>query len=251
MDMIPKIIHYCWLSDNKIPLELQKYMETWKVILPDYEFMLWDLKRFDINSSRWVKEAFDNKKYAFAADYIRLYAVYNYGGIYMDMDVEVIKKFDDLLYNDYFFGYDRPGYLEAGIFGTSKGNVLVKDVLDYYCNRSFVLENGTFDMKTLPCIFMEVLRRKYQITGERLIDTPGMIYVHPMDFFTARDWPYRNVQVTNNTYTVHHFAGSWLPLHRRILSKTKNVLIKVVGAKATERIERILKLRVVKERLKR
>lgn len=99
--MIPKIIHYCWLSNDPIPEKLQEYMKSWKEKLPDYEFKLWNFDCFDINSSQWVKEAFEAKKYAFAADYIRLYAVYNYGGIYMDMDVEVIKSFNPLLNNDY------------------------------------------------------------------------------------------------------------------------------------------------------
>ena len=95
--MIPKIIHYCWLSDDPVPETLQGYMKSWKEKLPDYEFILWNFNRFDKSSSIWVSQAFDNKKYAFAADYIRLYAVYNYGGIYMDMDIEVLKSFDDLL----------------------------------------------------------------------------------------------------------------------------------------------------------
>ena len=77
--MIPKIIHFCWLSDDPIPSNLVAYMQTWKEKLPDYEFIKWDLEKFPKESSRWVTEAFDNKKYAFAADYIRLYAVYHYG----------------------------------------------------------------------------------------------------------------------------------------------------------------------------
>src|SRR5574344_1400117 len=102
--MIPQIIHYCWLSNDPYPAELVGYMETWKKMLPDYEFILWNFDRFDISSSIWVKEAFNAKKYAFAADYIRCYALYNYGGIYLDMDVEVIKPFDDLLSKKYFLG---------------------------------------------------------------------------------------------------------------------------------------------------
>ena len=114
--MIPKIIHYCWLSNDPIPEKLQEYMKSWKEKLPDYEFKLWNFDCFDINSSQWVKEAFEAKKYAFAADYIRLYAVYNYGGIYMDMDVEVIKSFNPLLNNDYLLGYENQIGIEAGIF---------------------------------------------------------------------------------------------------------------------------------------
>ena len=95
--MIPKIIHYCWLSNDPVPMQLQQYMQTWREKLPGYEFLLWNFDRFDIRRSTWVKEAFEAKKYAFAADYIRLYAVYRYGGIYMDMDVEVVRGFDELL----------------------------------------------------------------------------------------------------------------------------------------------------------
>ena len=104
--MIPKIIHYCWLSNDPIPEKLQSCMNSWKKQLPDYEFKLWNFSSFDINSSQWVKEAFNAKKYAFAADYIRLYAVYNYGGIYMDMDIEVIKSFNPLLDREYILGYE-------------------------------------------------------------------------------------------------------------------------------------------------
>ena len=105
--MIPKVIHYCWLSGDPIPEKLQRCMDSWKKFLPDYEFVLWDLERFDIKTSQWVKEAFEARKYAFAADYIRLYAVYNYGGIYMDMDVEVVRPFDDLLASPYIWAWNR------------------------------------------------------------------------------------------------------------------------------------------------
>ncbi|MCS2958344.1 hypothetical protein NXX53_17410 [Bacteroides salyersiae] len=90
--MIPKRIHLCWLSGDPYPQKIQKCIDSWKVHLPDYEIMLWDLKRFDIAQVPWVEQAFRVKKYAFAADYIRLYALYNYGGIYLDSDVEVLKR---------------------------------------------------------------------------------------------------------------------------------------------------------------
>ena len=105
--MIPKIIHYCWLSNDPIPEDLSRYMKTWKQKLPDYEFMLWDFNRFDKNNSQWVKEAFEHKKYAFAADYIRLYALYHYGGIYLDMDVEVLKTFTPFLSLRTMIGFEN------------------------------------------------------------------------------------------------------------------------------------------------
>ena len=127
--MIPKIIHYCWLSNDPIPDVLLKYMNSWKEHLPDYDFMLWNFDRFDINSSIWVKEAFENRKYAFAADYIRLYAVYHYGGIYLDMDVEVIKSFDSLLNNKSILGWETQKGIEGGIFGAEKEAVWLRDCL--------------------------------------------------------------------------------------------------------------------------
>ena len=90
--MIPKIIHFCWMSGDAYPEKIKKCIESWKQKLPDYEIWLWDTNRFDINQSIWVKEAFEAKRYAFCADYIRCYALYNYGGVYLDSDVEVLKS---------------------------------------------------------------------------------------------------------------------------------------------------------------
>ena len=121
---IPKIIHYCWLSNDPVPAQLQAYMKTWHQLMSDYEFIKWDFTRFEKASSCWVSEAFDNKKYAFAADYIRMYALYTMGGIYMDMDVEVLKSFDDLLDRKYFLCYERGSiHPEVATFGVEKGNM--------------------------------------------------------------------------------------------------------------------------------
>ena len=160
--MIPKIIHYCWLSDDPIPNELQLYMNTWHKILPDYEIVKWDFSRFDKNSSIWVSQAFDNKKYAFAADYIRLYAVYNFGGIYLDSDVEVLKSFNDYLELPTMIGwqYNYCG-LEVAAFGAQKGEKWIKDCLDYYNNRPFIKEDGAFDLRVLPNIIQDVLEKNH------------------------------------------------------------------------------------------
>lgn len=95
--MIPKRIHLCWLSGDPYPQKIQKCIDSWKIHLPDYEIMLWDLKRFDIAQVPWVEQAFQGQEVCFCRDYIRLYALYNYGGIYLDSDVEVLKSFDPLL----------------------------------------------------------------------------------------------------------------------------------------------------------
>ena len=160
--MIPKIIHFCWLSDDPYPQEIQRCLDSWKKILPDYEIWKWDRKRFDINSVPWTKEAFESKKYAFAADYIRLYALYNYGGIYLDSDVLMYKSFNPLLNLPYFIGTDYIGYFEPAIIGAEKGTDFIGRVLSYYKDRHFIKSDGTLATDIpLPGVFYNVLNKHY------------------------------------------------------------------------------------------
>lgn len=197
--MIPKIIHYCWLSDDPIPNKLQSCIDSWHKFLPDYEFVLWDRNRFDVDKIPWTKQAFESKKYAFAADYIRLYAVYTYGGIYMDMDVEVIRPFDPLLSKSYILGYETEVGIEAGVFGSEKGALWLKKCLDYYVNRDFITHHGCFDTLPLPRIMFDCLEEERKIFD-----------IYPNDYLTAKSYMTGIVTVTENTITIHHFAGSWV-----------------------------------------
>lgn len=206
--MIPKIIHYCWLSGDTIPEQLQICMKSWKEKLPDYEFMLWDKNRFNINSILWTKQAYEAKKYAFAADYIRLYAVYTYGGIYLDMDVEVLKSFNNLLERKYILGFEGKEGIEAGIFGAEKNADWVKTCLDYYSSRSFIKDNGAYDIRPLPSIMYEILSKKY-----------NHLNLLPCDYLTAKSYKTGEITVTENTITIHHFAGSWVSTKDKVLER--------------------------------
>ncbi len=217
--MIPKVIHYCWLSGDPIPEKLQRCMDSWKKFLPDYEFVLWDLERFDIKTSQWVKEAFEARKYAFAADYIRLYAVYNYGGVYMDMDVEVVRPFDDLLASPYILGLESEKGVEAGVFGAERYSLFLKKILSYYERRSFLKEDGTFDMRPLPSVLFEILTDNYVLRERNSVGIPldsSMMYLFPSDYLTAKSYLNGKIEVMKHTYTIHHFAGSWLTRGRRV-----------------------------------
>lgn len=227
--MIPKIIHYCWLSDDPIPEVLQKYMDTWKEHLSDYEFMLWNFDRFDKGSSAWVREAFEKRKYAFAADYIRLYAVYHYGGIYLDMDVEVVKTLDPLLNKNAILGRETQRGIEGGVFGAEKGAEWLKECLDYYRDRPFVGFDGALDMRPLPEIMYEVLNEKYICTG--------ILELYPVDFLTAKSYETGKIICTDNTYTIHHFAGSWHGMKHRLYRTVK----KIFGSWIASRLSAIYK----------
>ena len=198
--MIPKIIHYCWLSGDEIPEKLQLCMDSWKKFLPEYEFMLWDLNRFDINQILWTKQAFESKKYAFAADYIRLYAIYTYGGIYLDMDVEVLKSFNPLLNRKYILGFEDMTGIEGGIIGSEKGSKWLKECLEYYENRAFVKPDGSYDTLPLP-----------RIMYSRLKNCLSNMEIFGNEYLTAKSYKTGVITITENTYSIHHFEGSWLP----------------------------------------
>lgn len=207
-NLIPKIIHYCWLSNDPIPENLQKCMNSWKEKLPDYELMLWNFDRFDKKSSLWVEQAFDNKKYAFAADYIRLYAIYNYGGIYLDMDIEVLKTFDSLLNRKLMIAFENPEKtgIEAGCFGAEKNNKFIGDCFSYYNNREFIKKNGEFDILPLPKIMFSFLKNHPEINIKDIGD---------WHCFTNKSYKTGEISTTSNSYTIHHFAGSWTSLARK------------------------------------
>ncbi|WP_303187413.1 glycosyltransferase family 32 protein [Phocaeicola coprocola] len=231
--MIPKIIHYCWLSGDPYPEKIKYCIDSWKKFLPDYEFMLWDLNRFDINSSIWVKEAFEVKKYAFAADYIRLYALYTYGGIYLDTDVEVLRSFDSLLDLKYFIGKENtPHGIEAAILGAEKGTIWIKTCLAHYQNRHFNLGLGKFDTEVLPSIILNILSKEYEIIDINRKDeidknSTNKIFRFPVDYFSPMTWDTHELNITNNTYAIHHFAGTWKK-NKTTLEKIRYFLKRII-----------------------
>lgn len=220
--MIPKIIHYCWLSDDPLPDKFTEYLNGWKSKLEGYEFIKWDFTRFPKDQSIWVKEAFDNKKYAFAADYIRLYAVFNYGGIYLDLDVELLKPFDDLLSKPYMFAKERKSdpWIEAGCFGAEKGNKFIGLCLERYKDRHFVLDDGSFDQTILPVV-MEKVREQNNIHLD----------LYSWEYFTAKLFSTGEELPTSNTYTIHHFAGSWKTEEEKKDIERMRKLSKIFGAR--------------------
>lgn len=223
--MIPKIIHLCWMSGDPFPSDIQKCIDSWKRILPDYEIWLWDTKRFDLSTSVWVTEAYDKKKYAFCADYIRMYALFNYGGVYLDSDVEVLRSFNDLLTLPYFIGYESKQYFEAAVIGAEKGNPFIGDVLAYYKDRHFVKENGSLDIQIMPEVMMNVTNSKWKrvLINEisDFINDPTIINVFPYDWFSPIDSTGKRyvLRVSKNTYCIHHFASAWVDWRVKLLVK--------------------------------
>ena len=235
--MIPKIIHYCWFGRGKMPELAEKCIASWKKYLPEYEFKLWNEDTFDINSNRFVKEAYNNKKFAFVTDVVRLYALYNNGGIYMDTDVEVLKPLDDFLKYPAFSGFENDVAIPTGIMASEKGNEWVKRELSYYDNISFIRSNGAFNTKPNVQIITEhayemgfVANNEFQILNDELV-------IFPKDFFCPKSYVDGSITLTENTHCIHHFAGSW---HNE--SKFEKKLKKVFGTKLGIRIYKLYNL---------
>lgn len=209
--MIPKIIHYCWLSNDPYPPNIQECIQSWYKYLGDYEFKLWNKENFDIDSVKWVKEAYEAKKYAFAADYIRLYALYTEGGIYLDTDVLVYKSFNDLLQLPYFIGQDFIGAFEPAIIGAQPGLSWIKKVMEYYDGKDFVNHDGTLNIKNLPVVFFEQLYPHYNFKKISNIkdskNYSSYFYLFPDKFFNGRN----NIGPKQypESYCSHLFVHSW------------------------------------------
>lgn len=241
--MIPQIIHFCWLSGDAYPPLIKKCMDSWKKYLPDYEFMLWDKDRLDSLHSQWASQAFDCKKYAFAADYIRCYAVYHFGGIYLDTDVEVCKSLDDYLMNNSFIGFDSRGDLEAAVFGAEKNALWLKKALNFYDGRSFVNETGGFNITTMPNIFKTALEKELLLVKNRhIINKDSTISLYPCDYFSPKDYTNGIVRKTNNTVTIHHFNAAWLKEDRRLMLRhqLKLLIAKFLGLRVVDFMTRPL-----------
>lgn len=239
--MIPKIIHYCWVGDKKFPASVERYIASWKTLLPDYKFMLWDKEGSNIDAIPWTREAFAKKKYAFVADYIRCYALYHYGGIYLDTDVEVLKSFDPFLNNKYMIGKENSGSIEAAIIGAEPRSLLFGKMLDYYKTRHFDCGNGLLDMRAVPLILDEVIRKNFKV---KQISSPSeydknddAISLLTDDFFSPKSCHDGKIYLTSNTVCIHHYSQSWQSPIRKYGRK---LVLKIGGPKLKDLIKSII-----------
>lgn len=148
--MIPKIIHHCWFGGNPLPELAERCIATWHKYMPDWEYMRWDESNFDIASAPlYVRQAYEARKFAFVSDYVRLWALEQYGGLYMDVDFEVYRPFDDLMEKyPAFAGFEGSKHqpVMMGVIASEPHSEWVRDMLPTYDARSFILPDGSLDM---------------------------------------------------------------------------------------------------------
>ena len=231
-NQIPKKIHYCWFGKKEKPDIVKRCIKSWNEKLKGYEIIEWNEDNFDINSNKFVKEAYNLGKFAFVSDYVRVYALYNYGGIYLDTDVEVYKEFsEDILSNSSFWGFEEKEFIATSTIGACKGNTLIKQFLDSYNEKSFLKADGSMDTLTNVAIVSEIMKSLGVKLDGNYQKLEGIATVYPQEYFSPYDYINCYSKETENTYTIHHYYKSWLPKSARIKTFIKKVLAKCIGGK--------------------
>lgn len=209
--MIPRTIHYCWFGGNPKPDEVRRYIASWKSFCPDYEIKEWNESNFDIHENDYCREAYEAKKWAFVSDYVRLKVLYEEGGFYMDTDVEVVKSLDPLRVYDAVSGYESQTHIATGTMGACRDNEWIGMLLNDYENRHFVNNDGTLDTTTNVSVITHLTTERYHLKLNGAVTHFGRnMIILPFDYLCAKSWKNGKLKVTSNTYTIHHFSGTWL-----------------------------------------
>ena len=223
--MIPKKIHYCWFGRGEKPKLAKKCIASWKKYCPDYEIIEWNEDNFDVNINAYTKMCYEQKKYAFLSDYVRLLVVAEHGGIYFDTDVEVVQPLDDLLSYPAFFCFENNEYVATGLgFGAKKNNILVEEMLKAYD----VVLDGQQGTIGCPILNTEALvKHGLQLNGEVQVLDGAKIF--SKDYFNPFDSVTGELKKTKNTYSIHWYSASWLLPQKRFISKVARVFHRLFG----------------------
>lgn len=220
MERIPCIIHYCWFGKKEKPKIVLKCINSWKKFMPNMQILEWNESNYDVHKIDFIREAYSCEKWAFVSDYARFDILNQFGGIYFDTDVEMLKPIpDDILKNKAFTGFESTGTVSPGlVFAAVKGFPILLEILDIYNNSHFLI-NGKENIKTVNNITTELLIKKGLCKNNKfqIIDE---LAIYPADFFCGFDQDVKELNITPNTVTVHHYAGTWTqPTLKKIVRK--------------------------------
>lgn len=239
--MIPKTIHYCWFGKKPLPKSARKCIDSWKRFLPDYEIKEWNETNFDINIVPYVKEAYEMKKYAFVSDYVRFWVLYNYGGVYFDTDVEVVKDLNDIIAKGAFMGVEKNG-IPGGQFpmvapglgiGCEARLPIFKIILDNYLNEHFVSPDNSLNLRTVVNYTSEVLI-SYGLKATPDLQHVAGIWIYPQDYFCPYDYKTKEINITKNTVAIHWYDGSWISPMQKIYKWVKAYLGYGIASKCSK-----------------
>ena len=207
--MIPKVINYCWFGNNPLPARDQKCIESWKKFCPDYEIKVWNESNFDLNCCDYVKEAVAKKKWAFVSDFARYWILYNYGGLYFDTDVEIIKPLDEIVDKGAFIGTEHNGGINPGLgIGAESNMEIFRNIIDFYMTEHYILPDGTINSQNIVSYTTRIFKERGWSDNEEIQSIDGVI-VYPPEYFCPMNNDTGKIKITENTYSIHHYSASW------------------------------------------
>lgn len=217
--MIPKIIHYCWFGRSEKPELAKKCIESWHRFCPDFEIREWNEDNCDYQAMPFMAEAYAAKKYAFVSDVMRLIALEQYGGVYFDTDVEIIRDITPLLDDEGFIGFENDQYVASGLtIASISHHAVVQSMIEEYRKLHFINADGTTNAVGCPHLNTDVMERFGLVRNGREQIVSG-IHVYPEDYFNPVDSTTGKLTKTENTYSIHWYSMSWLPKRVQIKSK--------------------------------
>lgn len=236
--MIPKIIHYCWFGRNPLPESAQKCIASWRKFFPDYEIKEWNEDNFDVNSIPYTQQAYEAKKYAFVSDYARFWILYHYGGLYFDTDVEVIRSMDAIIARGPFMGCEKPAIdgsdplrmdVAPGLgLGVNPGLGLYKEILESYDSFHFINPDGSLNKTTIVEYTTKILC-KHGLKNTHDIQQVAGVWIYPHDFFAPKNVDTKELVITENTVSIHHYDSSWAEWYDKALGERAPKLKKYLG----------------------
>ena len=228
--MIPKILHYCWFGGNVLPDSVIKLKKTWKKYCPDYEIKEWNETNFDVRENVYCKEAYEAHKWAFVSDYVRLKVLHEFGGFYLDTDVEVLKSLDPLRKYNAVSGFESDHFIPTGTMAAVPNNEWIALLLHDYDNRHFKKEDGSYDLTTNVEVITRLTKESYhlKLNGEKVV-FGNNIALLPFDYLCAKSWKTGKIMKTENTFTIHHFNGSWLSETAQKKMKLRRLIAKILN----------------------
>ena len=248
--MIPKIIHYCWFGGNPLPESAKKCIDSWKKYCPNYEIREWNETNYDLSSNHYMEEAYSRKIWGFVPDYARLDIVYQHGGIYMDVDVEVVRSMDELLNNAFYMGIEKSASGSISVnpglgFGAEKHDPgIYKLMHEIYDNLSFINQDGTVNKTPSPIMNTEYLETLGFKREDREQTVEG-IHIYQSECFCPKNFETAEIHCTDKTYSIHHFDASWYTSHEKKWHVMRQKLAQKIGFEKSNFVFELLPIRLV------
>ena len=227
--MIPKIIHYCWFGHGEKPELAKRCIASWKKFCPEFEIREWNEDNCDYLAMPFMAEAYAAKKYAFVSDVMRLIVLEQYGGVYFDTDVEVVRDISPLLNDEGFIGFENNRFVNSGqVMAAVPHQPIVQAMIEEYKKLHFTNADGSLNAVGCPHLNTDVMER-FGLARNGQEQLVAGIHVYPVDWFNPLDSVTGKLTKTENTYSIHWYSMSWLPKRTQIRAKLGRIVRRIMG----------------------